>query len=558
MTAAIHFQSEAYSTSGKKLMGRNAAGESFLRGLVRSRPAGDLWAFVESPSDGEAFIETARSLGSTGNTHIIDPGTAARLRQPGTLFNPGPNFSKHAWRRSLFGDGSWSLCGITHTIASGRAMDSIVDLVTAPTAPWDALICTSHAVRDSVASVLEAQARYLTDRFGAKTVPLPKLPVIPLGLNADEFDYSADERTAARAQLNIGDDEDVVLFTGRLSFHAKAHPLAMYQALERAQRRREAAGRKTVLIECGWHATDRVARAFADARRMACPEIRTIELDGRIAADRRKAWACADIVSSLVDNIQETFGIVPVEAMAAGLPVVVSDWDGYRDTVRDRVDGFRIPTVSAAVGFGEDLARRHALEIDSYDWYLAYSSSFTAVDIEAATEAFAALLGSPEMRLRMGEQGRQRARELFDWSVVLTQYEELWQELADLRRTARPGSASHGWPARLDPFDVFSGYPTSSLKRDSVVQLIDTSAEAAKKRLEQYLTLEMVGFAGPVLPETVEIHLTLDGLEQGPRAAGELIGSLPAAHQDLGLRGLVWLMKLGVVGLSSPAPLEKK
>ena len=28
--------------------------------------------------------------------------------------------------------------------------------------------------------------------------------------------------------------------------------------------------------------------------------------------------------------------------MAAGLPVVVSDWDGYRDTVRDGVDGFRI------------------------------------------------------------------------------------------------------------------------------------------------------------------------------------------------------------------------
>jgi glycosyltransferase involved in cell wall biosynthesis len=30
--------------------------------------------------------------------------------------------------------------------------------------------------------------------------------------------------------------------------------------------------------------------------------------------------------------------------MAAGIPVVVSDWDGYKDTVRDGVDGFRIPT----------------------------------------------------------------------------------------------------------------------------------------------------------------------------------------------------------------------
>ncbi len=35
------------------------------------------------------------------------------------------------------------------------------------------------------------------------------------------------------------------------------------------------------------------------------------------------------------------------EAMAAGLPVVVSDWDGYKDTVRDGVDGFRIPNSCA-------------------------------------------------------------------------------------------------------------------------------------------------------------------------------------------------------------------
>ena len=35
-------------------------------------------------------------------------------------------------------------------------------------------------------------------------------------------------------QLNIHPDDIVILFVGRLSFHAKAHPLVMYQALERA------------------------------------------------------------------------------------------------------------------------------------------------------------------------------------------------------------------------------------------------------------------------------------------------------------------------------------
>ena len=30
--------------------------------------------------------------------------------------------------------------------------------------------------------------------------------------------------------------------------------------------------------------------------------------------------------------------------MAAGVPLVVSDWNGYRDLVRNGIDGFRVPT----------------------------------------------------------------------------------------------------------------------------------------------------------------------------------------------------------------------
>ena len=45
----------------------------------------------------------------------------------------------------------------------------------------------------------------------------------------------------------------------------------------------------------------------------------------------------ADI--ALVDNLRD-LGLAVAEAMAAGLPLVVSDWNGYRDLVRDGMDGF--------------------------------------------------------------------------------------------------------------------------------------------------------------------------------------------------------------------------
>ena len=63
---------------------------------------------------------------------------------------------------------------------------------------------------------------------------------------------------------------------------------------------------------------------------------------------KRQALTAADLAISLVDNSQETFGLAVAEAMASGLPVVASDWSGYRDLVRDGVDGFLIPSAWAS------------------------------------------------------------------------------------------------------------------------------------------------------------------------------------------------------------------
>ncbi len=123
----------------------------------------------------------------------------------------------------------------------------------------------------------------------------------------------------------------------------------MYQALENC---RTGDRQRSVLVECGWHANEHIEKAFAAGAQLVSPSVRVVTLDGRVAENRETAWASADVFCSLSDNIQETFGIVPIEAMAAGLPVVVSDWDGYKDTVRDGIDGFRIPTLSASTRVG--------------------------------------------------------------------------------------------------------------------------------------------------------------------------------------------------------------
>jgi glycosyltransferase involved in cell wall biosynthesis len=439
MQPALYFHPEAYTTSGPKLMGRNAAGESFLRGFLAYSTTDRFWAQVQRTEHAQFFADAVRQAGRSEPVSGVDKNSLGVLSQAGLVYHPGPGIGEHAWQRAPFGHAAWSLCGITHTTSSAGAMDALVSLLTAPVQPWDAVICTSAAVKDNVQKLLQAQADYLVHRLGIQRLVLPQLPVIPLGIHTSDFEFDTESRHAARAALGADHSTHVVLFMGRLSFHAKAHPLAMYQALEKAAASLPA-GERLLLVECGWHANQYIRDAYAEAAQIACPQVKVVTLDGRKPEERQIAWAGADIFCSLSDNIQETFGIVPIEAMAAGLPVVVSDWDGYRDTVRDGVDGFRIPTLMPQAGLGGDLALRHALERDTYDMYCGHTCSLVSVDIETAAQAFIKLIASPELRAEMGAAGRQRARQVYDWSVIIPRYEALWSQLTELRETQGGGT----------------------------------------------------------------------------------------------------------------------
>jgi starch synthase len=460
--AAIYFEPEGYSISGPRLMGRNAAGFSFLNGFIEHGKVDRFAAFTTKTEYFQAFKTTIQAHHPEREVVSIDPENYSDLATIGGLYLPGPGLSESAWKRSKIDERGWSLCGITHTTLSGRAMEAITEILTAPVQPWDALICTSRAVRDTVRALLEAEAEYLKARLGATRFALPKLPVIPLGVDSKSFSYSEQERKAARQALNIEDEAIVILFTGRLSFHAKAHPAPLYQALEKA-----AENKKLVLIECGWFANDFIKSAFDEAAEFLAPNLRRILLDGRIAEHRQTAWASAHIFASLTDNLQETFGITPVEAMAAGMPCVVSDWDGYRDTVRHGVEGFRVSTFQPFSGFAETLATRHALEADNYDHYCGITSQLIAVDLGETIEALSTLIEYPDLRQKMGEAGRKRAQDIFDWSTIIPIYQSLWAELAEERRSypTLPPQAplKHPWPARIEPFSAFHSYATRQI-----------------------------------------------------------------------------------------------
>jgi glycosyltransferase involved in cell wall biosynthesis len=545
---ALYFHPEGYSTAGGKVMGRQSAGASFLRGFLAHARTDTFWIEVAKREHAQHFAEAARAAGRHEPVRAIERETLGSLAEPGTLHQPGPELANHAWPRGQYGHGAWSITGLTHTTSSAAAMTSITDFLAAPVQRWDALICTSRAVKANVEALLEAQAAMLRARLGATRFVLPQLPVIPLGINTADFAFTPQQRAAARARIGADEATRVVLFAGRLSFHAKAHPLAMYQAIDAAARALD--GRcKVLLVECGWHATEAIAKDFQAAAGLACPSLRCLTLDSRDDAARLAGWASADVFCSLSDNIQEAFGLTPVEAMAAGLPAIVSDWDGYKDTVRDGLDGIRIPTLMPGPGLATDLAQRHALGLDDFDLFSGRSCNLVAVDIARTTEAMIALLGDPARARALGQSGQRRARTEFDWAALIPRYFELWDELKRIRTTERDRlpRLAHPWPARMDPLSAFAGYPTATLAPETRFARVDPSVAAGMERLAAYQNLWMGSFDRIVPPRPAEIRAVLEHLEAGPATARDLVADVARDRAAHVFRGLVWLAKLGLI-----------
>jgi hypothetical protein len=316
----------------------------------------------------------------------------------------------------------------------------------------------------------------------------------------------------------------------------------MYQALERAAATLPD-GQKVVLVECGWHANDYIAKAFADAAHAACPSVRVVTLDGRQAEARQTAWASADVFCSLSDNIQETFGLTPVEAMAAGLPVVISDWNGYKETVRDGSDGYRVPTTLPPNDVGGDLAMRHAIGLDTYDFYIGRTSLATVVDPVALAAAFTLLATQPKLRASMGAAGLKRAQAEFDWPVILQRYVQLADELGKIRSAAGP-QKPEPWPQRADPFARFAHFSSQILRGDWIV----TPQTDAEARLRDLLRLAMANYAFDVtlLPrETIVALLMVLGKQSGQTVNALLTAA--GAATPVGVRCLMWLWKFDLV-----------
>jgi glycosyltransferase involved in cell wall biosynthesis len=528
--------------------GKDVANQSMYRAFAEHGSFDRLnWLTAESPSKEQLQRVFLPRGGSTAlqATDLLD------LYAPclsGTLLRGQPYLAELAWMRGAFRQpAAYSLVGLIHTLAPPAVRELIGGCIEAPVQPWDALVCTSPCVQQALQSLFDQWEHYLRQRLGARQCPRPQLPLIPLGVDLARIQAAAadgEARKRLRQQLGLGPEDLLVLWVGRLSYFEKAFPQPMFEALQRAQQRLSP---RLHCVMAGWFpGGDADRQMYREAAERLCSSVPVHVLDGRDPSQVAHCWAAADLFLSLVDNIQETFGLSPVEAMAAGLPVVASDWDGYRSTVRHGEDGFLIPTLGGpGGGIGDELAARHWLGLMSYQDYVGSVAQHTAVDVEAAAEALVRLGADPMLRSRMGASGQQNVRDRFDWPVVVGLYRQLFAQLAELRRLAAPAGPIPWHPLRGNPFTDFAGFASTQLGLETPLRL-SMPLEMVQERLGQLIALDRCYEGCHAQPGELE-SLLMSLARQGQANPRQLLQDhAPARHQPL-LLGLAWLAKMGLL-----------
>ena len=548
---ALMFEPDGYDVSKKELMGRQTAGYAFLRAATNICDVETeyLTGYTARRGSFDALQNMANTLKPGLEARWCQPHQLSLLQEAGTLYLPDPGIASFANTRLRIGVDAYSITGVTHTTATHRVLDFFKDLVTAPVMPWDALISTSRSVHSTVETVLESQRDYLSWRLGTDVPTTPcQLPVIPLGIHTQDFEFSAQFEKDARRKMDIEDNEIVFLFLGRLTTFMKAHVFPMYQGLQKVA---EATGKNITLIECGWFATDSTEDAMVEARGILMPDVKYIHIDGREVPAKNRCWAAADVFVSLSDNIQETFGLTPVEAMAAGLPLLISQWDGYAELCSDGEEGFQIPTTMP----DDTIDFAYLYETNAaYSKYCVTTAQTISVDVGCFIQRATALAENPELRATMGAKGKLRAKTIYDWSVVYEQYQDLWQELAAIRKNARtaPGlgkvikNIPDVIPGRQSPSELFSSYPSQFITDDTCIIAEPTGTPGDYAKLIQ---LKIFTFSGAALPFPPVAKIIFKELEAKKTLSVTQIATLLGCNSFAAKKIVSTLLKMGLVTL---------
>lgn len=215
---------------------------------------------------------------------------------------------------------------------------------------------------------IDAMSRYLDTEYS----------VIPNGVDTDQFS------PGIPVFDRFDDGKFNILFVGR--FDPRNGLKTMMEAFARVKREHP----DCRLIVVGDGPLRSYYRRLAEKIPLA-----DVHFEGLINGGRPRYFSSADIYCS--PCTKSSFGVVLLEAMAAALPIVATDNNGYRSVMEHGRQGVLVPEATP----------------------------------EAFADALLTMIRDPELRERMAADGRRTALEKYSWKLVSDEVERYYLRLLD-------------------------------------------------------------------------------------------------------------------------------
>jgi phosphatidylinositol alpha-mannosyltransferase len=235
---------------------------------------------------------------------------------------------------------------------------------------------------------------------------------------------------------------------------------------------------------------------------------------GKVSETRKLAELAQAEVLCAPSLHGESFGMVLTEALAASTPVVASDIPGYRDVVRDGVDGLLTPPGDAL----------------------------------ALAEALRSLALDPAARARMAAAARLRA-ERFAWAHVAAEVLDCYEQALSVGRPATR-AARFGVRLGLVPADLLPRIPaqrlpsleTASSMGAGAGEGAGTPSREHSKRALRRVALAAACVGGLALALLALVHIGVGRVAESLLASspGLLVAGLGLMCASMGARAIAW------------------
>lgn len=455
------------------------------------------------------------------------------------------SFQKFAYKvRQKYPEIDTIFLGHIHATHGIDMQEDFVHNIIFPLEKEDAIICSSNQVKEFFVKKHRIISDSIYSLTGERIRFQANLPVVPFGVDVNK--YKSRNKHEMRMELDLPQDALLILWMGRFSIRSKADLFPLLYAFNKMKE------------DIGGSSAVKLLIAGADQEGYASELVRQGEtldlLDDVIFRfnisdlSQRMLYSASDIFVTIADYLGESFGLTVIEAMASGLPVVASDWNGYRDAIINGKNGFLIDTYwSDCV---DDIIDAYTKNDNLYPLRLSQSM---AADVNQLHEKLMLLLADKDLRTQMSKNAVHHVCDHYSIANIAKKVFNLIDEsyVLRLRRKSRKSAKTPINIKKLqdlftrDYFKEYAHYPSCVLAKDQQITFTKFGLEIVSD-LNTFRNLTPSLFS-----EFLNTLAIKDLIENGLQGSVEEVSRFMQENYSLeaneAMRHILWMCKYGII-----------